>query len=178
MLEDPLSAQSLIAAPAILTNACAIMQKAATARYSLAIAQWRDFRAWQVAGDDRLSSQYTNPQAAVALANRRVRLQLGGLNFLNAAVVMFAAATVIGIGGVLLVQTRHVSSASANVAILTFVGIALLSLGAAATAFLFESACGRALLRLHQQYCTPAIAAKKRWSIQTIPSERSVGLAG
>jgi len=68
VLDDPFLPLSFIAGPAILTNACAIMQNGATTRYNLAITQWRDFRASLAAGDDRLAQQYLDAQEAVALA--------------------------------------------------------------------------------------------------------------
>lgn len=91
MFEDPFASLSFIAGPAILTNACAILQNGATTRYNLAIAQWLDFRASVGAGDDRIGLQYADPEAAVLLAGRRVRLQLRGMALLNSAVALLSA---------------------------------------------------------------------------------------
>lgn len=87
MFEDPFASLSFIAGPAILTNACAILQNGATTRYNLAIAQWLDFRASVGAGDDRIGLQYADPEAAVVLAGRRVRLQLRGMALLSATAI-------------------------------------------------------------------------------------------
>ncbi|PWC93291.1 hypothetical protein [Azospirillum sp. TSO5] len=91
MFEDPFASLSFIAGPAILTNACAILQNGATTRFNLAIAQWRDFRASVGAGDDRIALQYADPEAAVVLAGRQVRLQLRGMALLNSAVALLSA---------------------------------------------------------------------------------------
>ncbi|WP_207478386.1 DUF2721 domain-containing protein [Arenibaculum pallidiluteum] len=156
MLEDPFTPLSFIAGPAILTNACAILQNGATTRYSLAITQWREFRASLGDGDGRLALQYAAPEAAVAIAERRVRLQLRGLGFLNAAVALFAATTVLGLGGALLVQLGEIPAAPVGLAMAIAAGLAFLFLLAASTSFFREGACGRALLRLHRGADTPA----------------------
>ncbi|WP_309086589.1 hypothetical protein [Chelativorans sp.] len=150
---------SFIAAPAILTNACAILQNGATMRYNLAIAQWRDFRASLAGRDDRLSLEYTDPATAVRLAERRIRLQLVSLNLLNAAVALYAAATVLGLVGTLLAEARYFPAASVvSQAMMAAGGTGLLFLLAATGSIFFESACGRAMLGLHLQ---PAGALSK-----------------
>ncbi|MGQ9368403.1 hypothetical protein [Azospirillum sp. ST 5-10] len=151
MLEDPFASLSFIAGPAILTNACAILQNGATTRYNLAITQWREFRASVVAHDDRISRQYVAPEAAVALAGRRVRLQLRGLAFLNTAVALFAAATLVGLVGAVLVQVRGLPAEGVALTMAACGTAALLALLGATATFFFESACGGALLRLHRE---------------------------
>lgn len=86
MFEDPFASLSFIAGPAILQNG-------ATTRYNLAIAQWRDSRASVGAGDDRIALQYADPEAAVVLAGRRVRLQLRGMALLSATATFFLEST-------------------------------------------------------------------------------------
>lgn len=150
MLDDPSSPLSFVAGSAILTNACAIMQNGATVRYNLAITQWREFRASLVARDERLEQQYTDTQAAVGFAEKRVRLQLHGLGLLNAAVALFAATTVMGIGGAFLVHARILTAMPVNVVMLVASGAALFLLLGATIAFFREGACARALLALHR----------------------------
>jgi hypothetical protein len=150
MLEDPFSPLSFIAGPAILANACAILQNGATTRYSLAITQWRDFRVSVAAGDDRLEQQYLDPDAALALAERRVRLQLRSLGLLNAAAALFAATAVLSLGGAFLVQAGIVRAAPVVSAMMSAGGIALLFLLASTMTFFREGACSRALLMLHR----------------------------
>lgn len=155
MLDDPSSPLSFVAGSAILTNACAIMQNGATVRYNLAITQWRDFRASLVAGDERLAQQYQDTQAAVRLAERRVRLQLNELGLLNAAVALFAATAVLGLSGAFLVQARVLPATPVDMVMLGASGAALLLLLAATITFFREGACGRALLVLHRALGAP-----------------------
>lgn len=149
MTDNPFSALSALVAPAILTNACAILQNGATLRYNLAITQWREFRASLAARDDKLQGLFTDPDEAVALAERRVRLQLSGLGMLNVAVALFAATTIGGLAGAFLVQGQWVAPAPVIVAMVLSGGVALALMVAATVLFLQESACGRALMRLH-----------------------------
>lgn len=148
---NPFFPLSFIAGPAILTNACAIMQNGATMRYNLAIAQWREFRASLVVGDDKLFSQYADARAAVALAERRIRLQLAGLGFLNAAVALFSATTVLGLAGSFLAQDKYFPADAASLLMVAVGGGGLLFMLASTTTFFLEGACGRALLGLHMQ---------------------------
>lgn len=149
MLDDPLP---FAAGTAILTNACAILQNGATLRYNLAITQWRDFRASLAASDGRLAQHYRDPGAALALAERRLRLQLRGLGLLNAAVALFAASTVASLGGAFLARAGLVPALPLGHALTVAGGAALLFLLAAAHTFFRESACGRGLLRLHHTF--------------------------
>ncbi len=155
MLNDPSSPLSFVAGSAILTNACAIMQNGATVRYNLAITQGRDFRASLVAHDERLAQQYIDTQAALGLAETRVRLQLRGLGLLNAAVALFAATTVLGLSGAFLVQARLLPALPVRIVMLAASGVGLVLLLAATLTFFRESACGRALLVLHRNLGTP-----------------------
>ncbi len=156
MIDNPVFPLSFIAGPAILTNACAIMQNGATLRYNLAIAQWREFRASLIARDDRLSAQYADPLAAVTLAERRIRLQLRGLSLLNGAVALFAATSVLGLGGAFLVQVRYFPTETVSRVMAAAGGAGLLFLLAATATFFLEGACGKALLGLHRQASEPA----------------------
>lgn len=149
MTEDPLAALTLLTGPAILTNACAVLQNGATTRYHLAIVQWREFRASLAEGDDRLSLLYVDPSRVLALAERRIRLQLRALGLLYAGVALFAATTVGGLVGTFLVQTLILPSKSVSLFMIAAGGAALLILLSATMALFLEGACGRAMVRLH-----------------------------
>ncbi|WP_167434406.1 DUF2721 domain-containing protein [Mesorhizobium helmanticense] len=151
-IDNPFFPLSFIAGPAILTNACAVLQNGATMRYNLAITQWREFRASLAARDDRLSSQYADPAAATTLAERRIRLQLRGLDLLNAAVVLFAATTVLGLAGSYLVQLGYLPAAPVTTAMVVTGVAGLLFLLVATVTLFLESVCGRALLRLQLHF--------------------------
>lgn len=152
MLEDPFPSLSFIAGPAILTNASAVLQNGATTRYNLAITQWREFNASLAAADNRVSLQYVSPDAAIALALRRIRLQLRGLSLLNGAVALFAATTVLGLAGAFLVQSRAAPASAVGLVMLTIGSGGLVAVLAATATFFLESACGEALLRLHRTF--------------------------
>lgn len=155
MLETSLSPLTFAAGTAILTNACAIMQNGATTRYSLAITHWRELRAAQAAGEAGLAREYVDADAALGLAERRVRLQLRGLGLINAAVALFAATTVACLAGAGLEQVSDLMAASLRVAVTLAAITALLLLLASTMAFFREGACGRALLALHWQLRAP-----------------------
>jgi hypothetical protein len=154
-------ALTFITGPAILTNACAILQNGATMRYNLAIMQWREFRASLAADDGRLSLLFVDPERAVSLAERRIRLQLRALELLNAGIALFGATTVCGLVNGFLIKTLSVPSGLVNLCVMGTGGIALVVLFAAIGALFAESACGRAMIRLHppaggrQAPCTP-----------------------
>ncbi|MGV6876297.1 hypothetical protein ACUSIJ_26930 [Pseudochelatococcus sp. B33] len=159
---DHFTPLSFIAGPAILTSACAILQNGASIRYNLAITQWRDFRASLAAGDDRVAQQYRDTQAALALAEQRIRLLLLGLGHLNAAVALFAATATLGLGGAYLVQWRILPAETVGFVIVSAGSAALLFLLASTLAFFREGACGRALLTLHRDLREPDGAGQHR----------------
>lgn len=146
LVDNPFVALTFIAGPAILTNACATLQNSATLRYGNAIIQWREFRASIAAGDNMLARQYADVDAALDIAQRRIRLLLRGLDLLYAAVAFFALGALLGlIGAILAAGGRYILSVWLVIVVGGF-GLALL-LGAMAT-FTSESRCARALLRL------------------------------
>jgi hypothetical protein len=149
MTYDPLSSLAFITGPAILTNACAILQNGATMRYNLAVTQWREFRASLAADDGMLSLLFVDPERALSLAERRIRLQLRALGLLNAGVALFGATTVCGLIGDFLVQALSVPSGLVGLVIIVTGSLALAALFAAIGALFVESACGRAMIRLH-----------------------------
>jgi hypothetical protein len=146
MIENPFVPLTFIAGPAILTNACAILQNSATMRYGLAIPQWREFRASVAAGDGVLYATYTEPETALRLAERRIRLLLRGLDLLYAAVGCFGVTSLLGLAGAVLASQARPLVPVGFVVMAGAVSLLLL-LGAMAL-FTLESGCVRALLRL------------------------------
>ncbi|MGX9142999.1 DUF2721 domain-containing protein [Mesorhizobium sp. 128a] len=149
MSYDPFSALTVITGPAILTNACAILQNGVTLRYNLAITQWREFHASLTAEDGRLSMLFVDARRALSLAERRIRLQLRALELLNAGVALFGATTICGLVGDFLVKTFAVPSWLVGVFVIGTGSAALAVMFAAIGALFLESACGRAVVRLH-----------------------------
>lgn len=154
IIDNPFVALTFIAGPAILTNACAILQNSATMRYGLAIPQWREFRASIAAGDGLLTQHYAEPDVALDLAQRRIRLLLRGLDCLYAAVAMFGVGALLGlVGAILASQGRDVLPIWIVVAA-GAVGLSLLLIAMAM--FTAESRCVRGLLRLQLRLDRPA----------------------
>lgn len=153
MIDNPFVALTFIAGPAILTNACAILQNSATIRYGLAIPQWREFRASIAAGDNLLSLHYSDVDAAIDLAQRRIRLLLRGLDCLYAAVVFFGVSALLGlIGAILAAEERR------SLPIWLVVGVGGVGLGlllCAMAMFTAESRCARRLLHLQLSLAEP-----------------------
>jgi hypothetical protein len=149
MIDDPFAALAFVTGPAILTNACAILQNGVTTRYNLAIPQWREFRASIAAEGDHLSSLYIDPERALALAERRIRLQLHALNLLNGAAALFGTTTVCGLIAAFLVQSTSVPVGWVSLFTILASGAALSVMLAAVGALFLEGHCGRAMLRLH-----------------------------
>jgi len=147
MVDNLFAPLTFIAGPAILTNACAIMQNSATMRYNLAITQWREFRASLAGNDGLVASLYADPSSAVVLAERRLRLLLSGLNLLYVAVGLFGAASFLGLLGAFLARSLDIGSVAIAV-MLVCGGAGLLALLGAALIFLMESRCAVALLHL------------------------------
>lgn len=151
MIENPFVPLTFIAGPAILTNACAILQNSATMRYTMAITQWREFRAAIAAGDHSLSGLYSDADAALILAERRIRLLLRGLNLVYLAVGLFAAAALLGLAGAVLAA----SQAAHQVPVWLVVGggaSGVLALAAGTAMFIGESRCARSLLELQLRH--------------------------
>ena len=67
MADIPLVPLSFIAGPAILANACAIMQNGASIRYNLAVQHLREFRTSIAAQDTKLAILYDDPAEGSAL---------------------------------------------------------------------------------------------------------------
>jgi|GEM_PF-1301710 len=159
MSYDPFSALTFITGPAILTNACAILQNGATTRYNLAVTQWREFQASFAADEDRLSLLYIDPDRALWLAERRIHLQLKALGLLNAGVALFGATSICGLIGVVLVQTLYVPFGAVSLLMAAAGSAALTVMLAAIGALFIEGACGRDMVRLHHR---PRMSSARR----------------
>lgn len=157
-MTDPLAALTFVTGPAILANACATLQNGATTRYHLAIVQWREFRAAIAADDEgRLELLFIDPRRALALAERRIHLQLRALALLNAGVGLFGATAVGGVAGAALVEALLVSPGAVALFMLVAGGAALAVMLTAVGALFLEGACGRAMIQLHPR--APATTA-------------------
>ena len=120
-----------------------------TLRYNLAITQWREFHASLAADDGRLSAVFVDPRRALSLAERRIRLQLRALELLNSGVALFGATTICGLLGDILVTTLSAPSWLVSIFVICTGSAALAVMLAAIGALFLESACGRAMVRLH-----------------------------
>ncbi len=149
MIDNPFVPLTFIAGPAILTNACAILQNSATLRYGLAIPQWREFRASLADRSGLLESLYADPDLALVLAERRIRLVLRGLDLLYAAVGLFGTTSLLGLAGAVLATSEHAFAPAALFVwlVIIFAAVGLLLLLGAMACFTAESHCARALLR-------------------------------
>jgi hypothetical protein len=149
MVDNPFFPLSFISAPAILMNACAIMQNGTNLRYGLAITQLRDFRNSIASNDDRITSLYTDPAEVVNLAKKRVQLLLRSLNFLYAAVGMFGTTTFIGLFGAFLIKADTQLVSKVTTVMVATAGIGIIFLLSAVVTFIQESAIAKSMLKLH-----------------------------
>lgn len=152
LIDNPFQSLTVLAGPAILTNACTIMQNSASIRYTLAVTQWRELRASLTADDERLRSLYTDPARIVALSEQRVRHLLRGLDLLFAAVAMFGVTTFLALCGALFSDTSMSWTRPAMIAMSIVGGIGLAAMVAATVSFCLESATGRSMIRLHRHH--------------------------
>ena len=146
MVDVPLVPLSFIAGPAVLANACAIMQNGASIRYNLAVQQLRELRTR--AQDTKLPSLYEDPRQAAQLSETRVLVLLRQLELLLTAAWLFALTSVMAVVSSTLAD-RHGELATP----LTFVtfgvgGVGLALLLRASLSFRSECMCTRQLVRL------------------------------
>lgn len=160
MIENPFMALTFIAGPAVLTNACAIMQNSATMRYTMAITQWREFRAAAAAGDPALTGLYADAQAAMSLAERRIRFLLHGLDLIYLAVGFFGASALLGLAGAVLAASPAGPDLPVALVVASGAG-GVLALTAATLMFAGEGRCARALLELQLQLQRPRPARRR-----------------
>ena len=147
---------SFIGGPAILMNACAVMQNGASIRYTLAINLWREMRAEASSGTGTLLNSYSNPALAMSLASRRIRLLLIALNLLYATVGLFGIATVAGLVGSYVYAADTPGNAVGAVAlVIGAASLATLGLLAAMVVFVIESGATQRLIHLQAHSADP-----------------------
>jgi hypothetical protein len=148
MTENPLLPLTFIAGPAILMNACSVMQNGTNLRYNLAVVQLREFRTLMAKGEKGMAALYSNPTVVLQVAKRRVSLLMLGMNLLYGAVGMFGLTTFIRLAGAFLAAYAgpSISKLTAAMVITTLLGMLLLL--SAVVTFIAESACARQMLRL------------------------------
>ncbi|MBS7458130.1 hypothetical protein [Coralloluteibacterium stylophorae] len=147
---------SFIAGPAILANACAILQNGVALRHSLAVAQWRELSAWRSTTDPRLPALYADPVQVLVIARRRLRLQLRQTEMLLVAACLFGLTSLIAVVG----SSGALSGdgpviAAFVVALLTTGGLGLALMVAVSACFVVESLCARRMIRLHAMLDAP-----------------------
>lgn len=149
MIESTIVPLSFITAPAVLMNGCAIIVNGTNIRYNLAVTQLRDFRVSIAGNDNRIALLYDDAQKAFALAKKRVKVQLIGLNLLYTAVGFFGLTTLLGLlGSFFGTSDNQVVEKFMYIMMITAtVGTVTLSL--AIVAFTYESFLGRSLVNMH-----------------------------
>lgn len=152
LIENPFQSLTVLAGPAILTNACTIMQNSASIRYTLAVTQWRELRASLACSDTSLASLYTDPARMAALSGQRVRHLLRGLDLLFIAVALFGVTTFLALCGALFSSASTSWTGPAMIALSSVGGVGLAAMIAATSSFLLECATGRLMIRLHRDH--------------------------
>ena len=153
---------SFIGGPAILMNACAVMQNGASIRYSLAINLWREMRAEASSRTGTLLDSYSDPALAMSLSSRRIKLLVVALNLLYAAVGLFGIATVSGLVGSYIYTADLPGTAVGAVAlVIGAASLATLGLLAAMVVFVIESRATQRLIHL-QHLSSPLSATDGR----------------
>ena len=149
MVDVPLVPLSFIAGPAVLANACAVMQNGASIRYNLAVQQLRELRTR--AQDTTLASLYEDPSQAAHLSETRVLVLLLQLELLLAAAWLFGLTSVMAVVSSMLAE-RQSEFAAASTFVTTGVGgVGLALLLRATLGFRSECICTRQLVRLHSR---------------------------
>ena len=149
IVANPFLALSFIAGPAILTNASAVLLNSASIRYNLAIGLWRDLQADLRGLSGLAAAPYVDRRSALRLAGHRVRVIVQGLNLLYGAVGGFGLSALIGLAGAIGAETRGGGWVdAAKVGTVVAAAFGLVSLLAAVTLFVAESAVTTRLMRL------------------------------
>jgi len=149
-IEQSIIVLSFIAGPAIITNACCILQNGTAIRYSLAVGQWREFHASRAAGDDGLAALFADPVRAVRLAEQRIRLQLRQTRLLLIAACLFASTSLLALLSALGTQFGADTAALVMAIAMLVTGAVGLVLMAVVTATFFrECGCTEKMIGLH-----------------------------
>jgi hypothetical protein len=152
---------SFIAGPAILMNACAVMQNGASLRYTLAINLWRVMCAEAGGGSGPVLNSYSDPAHAMSLAAHRIKILLAALNLLSVTVAGFGVATLAGLIGSF-VHAAELGFGS-DAAVFVVIGSTTIGTGgllAAMAAFVLESRATHDLLRLQTHHPTLTVPDK------------------
>lgn len=151
MGDIPLVPLSFIAGPAILANACAIMQNGASIRYNLAVQHLREFRTSIAAQDTKLAILYDDPRKAAGLSETRVLVLLRELELLLAAAWLFALASLMAVGSSILGERQSELAALSTWVTIAVDGVGLALLLGASVGFRSECVCARQLIHLHSR---------------------------
>jgi hypothetical protein len=156
LFDYPAIPLSFVAGPAILANVCAILQNGVNIRHAHAVDQWRNLQSMAVGQSDKLVGLYADPALAISLSGRRVRLQLRAIELLTVGTCSFGVTSLLSLGWSMLAQAEAGTSiAVASAATLACAAIGLLLLMTVALTVVRESACARALMRLHAGAAPP-----------------------
>ena len=150
MGDIPLVPLSFIAGPAILANACAIMQNGASIRYNLAVQHLREFRT-SIVQDTKLAILYDDPRKAAGLSETRVLVLLRQLELLLAAAWLFALASLMAVGSSILGERQSELAALSTWVTIAVGGVGLALLLGASVGFRSECVCARQLIHLHSR---------------------------
>jgi hypothetical protein len=148
MTDNPLLPLTFIAGPAILMNACSVMQNGTNLRYNLAVTQLREFRTLLAGGGTGLSDLYSDPASALKAAKKRIKLLLLGMNLLYAAVGTFGVTAFIGLSGAFLAVYAGPAISKLTAIIVFTALLGILFLLSAVITFIAESACAWTMIRL------------------------------
>ncbi|MCF0051687.1 DUF2721 domain-containing protein [Dyadobacter sp. LJ53] len=148
MTDNPLLPLTFIAGPAILMNACSVMQNGTNLRYNLAVTQLREFRTLIATREKGISDLYSDPVGALKAAKKRIKLLLLGMNLLYAAVGMFGVTAFIGLSGAFLAEYAGPSISKLTITMVVTALLGILFLLSAVITFIAESVCAREMLRL------------------------------
>lgn len=141
---------SFIGGPAIIANACAILQGSAAVRYNLAITQWRELNATAGSNPEKLTSMYSDPVKFAELARARIWLQLGQTRLLMLAAGLFATTSFLALVSAMgaIAESRLSSGITAGLLMATGVSAVLLMFTATGK-FFRECVCAEKMMALH-----------------------------
>ena len=147
----PLVPLSFIAGPAILANACAIMQNGASIRYNLAVQHLREFRTSIAVQDKTLAILYDDRRKAAGVSEARVLILLRELELLLAAALLFGLASLMAVGSSILAERQSELAALSTWVTIAVDGVGLALLLGASVGFRSECVYSRQLIHLHSR---------------------------
>lgn len=141
---------SFIGGPAIIANACAILQSGAAVRHNLAVTQWRELNSAAASHPDRLAAMYSDPLKFAELAKVRIWLQLGQTRLLMLAAGLFASTSFLALISAMSAIAESRAGALAASAMLMATGILAIALMFVATyKFFRECVCAERMMAIH-----------------------------